>query len=63
FKLRFPGSKIIYIGDGETDKCPSQFVDYVYPKKGSPLHKFCAEKEIPHTPFSDFNEILKRIKT
>ena len=53
--------KIVYFGDGETDKCASNYVDHVYPRQNSVLHKYCEQKGISHTPFTSFTVILQDI--
>jgi len=47
----------IYIGDGYSDTCPSQFVDYLFAKKS--LLKFCESNRISYFPFNNFNDVQK----
>ena len=47
--------KIIYIGDGYSDFCPSQFADIVFAK--NLLFQRCQQKGIPCIPFKDFSDI------
>ncbi len=49
----------IYIGDGLSDTCPAQFVDFIFAKKS--LLKFCEENRISYFPFKDFNDVKKII--
>ncbi|MDA3861412.1 MAG: MtnX-like HAD-IB family phosphatase [Melioribacteraceae bacterium] len=50
----------IYIGDGYSDTCPVQYVDYVFAKKT--LLKFCEKERISYYPFKNFKDIIKRIE-
>ncbi len=49
--------KIIFIGDGVTDVCVSQYSDLVYAKKGSYLEKQLISKKVHYIPFEKFEEI------
>ena len=46
-------SQIIGIGDGFADRCLVQFADKTYARQDSFLHKFCLERGLPHTPFTE----------
>jgi len=45
----------IYIGDGYSDTCPAQFVDYLFAKNS--LLKFCEKNRISYFPFKNFSDI------
>lgn len=47
--------KIIYIGDGYSDFCPSKFADIVFAK--NLLFQRCQQKGIPCIPYKDFSDI------
>ena len=47
--------KIIYIGDGYSDFCPSRYADMVFGKKI--LYQRCEQEGTPCLPFKDFSEI------
>lgn len=47
--------KIIYIGDGYSDFCPSRYADVVFAKKI--LYERCEQEGIPCMLFDDFSEI------
>ena len=47
--------KIIYIGDGYSDFCPSRYADVVFAKKI--LYQRCEREGTPCMPFDDFSEI------
>jgi 2-hydroxy-3-keto-5-methylthiopentenyl-1-phosphate phosphatase len=51
--------KIIYIGDGYSDFCPSRYADIVFAKKL--LFQKCEKEGTPCVQFKDFNEINKYI--
>ncbi|MBZ0200558.1 MAG: MtnX-like HAD-IB family phosphatase [Ignavibacteriaceae bacterium] len=50
----------IYIGDGNSDKYPVQFCDYIFAKKG--LLKFCEAENIPFFPYTTFYDVIKRFE-
>ncbi len=50
----------IYIGDGFSDTCPAQFCDFIFAKKS--LLKFCEQKRISYYPFTNFKDVIERIK-
>jgi 2,3-diketo-5-methylthio-1-phosphopentane phosphatase len=53
--------KIIYIGDGHSDICPSRCADLVFAK--DVLLQTCEEEgTISYRPFSDFGEIFQYLK-
>lgn len=51
---------IIYIGDGYSDKCPVEFCDFIFAKRD--LLKYCEMNRITFFPFSDFNDVRKKIE-
>lgn len=50
----------IYIGDGYSDTCPVQYVDYIFAKKT--LLKFCEKERISYYPYKNFKDIINRIE-
>jgi len=50
----------IYIGDGHSDPCPIEYVDYIFAKKD--LLKHCELNRISYFPFEDFNSIQTAIE-
>jgi len=50
----------VYIGDGNSDKYPVQFCDYIFAKKS--LLKFCEVERIPFFPYTTFNDVIKRFE-
>lgn len=49
----------IYIGDGYSDTCPVQFVDFIFAKKT--LLKFCEKERISYFPYKNFKDVIARI--
>ena len=54
--------KIIYIGDGLTDRCIADKVDILFAKQNSILEQYCNKKSINHIIFKNFNDILQDVK-
>ncbi len=50
----------IYIGDGYSDTCAVQYVDFIFAKKT--LLKFCEKERISYYPFKNFKDVVNRIK-
>ncbi|MBS4023835.1 MAG: MtnX-like HAD-IB family phosphatase [Dethiobacter sp.] len=55
-RVRGKGSRIIYIGDGHSDRCASDVADVVFAKDA--LAEYCRKKGTAYIPFTDFNDIL-----
>ncbi|MCK5085877.1 MAG: 2-hydroxy-3-keto-5-methylthiopentenyl-1-phosphate phosphatase, partial [Melioribacteraceae bacterium] len=49
----------IYIGDGLSDTCPAQFVDFIFAKRS--LLKFCEKNRISYFPYNNFYDIKNRL--
>jgi 2-hydroxy-3-keto-5-methylthiopentenyl-1-phosphate phosphatase len=49
--------KVVYIGDGLSDKCAVQEADFVFAKND--LRKFCVKKKIKHYSFRDFSDVIQ----
>jgi len=49
----------IYIGEGFSDTCPAQHCDFIFAKDS--LLKYCEINRITYFPYSDFNDIIKKI--
>lgn len=50
----------IYIGDGISDICASQFCDYIFAKKQ--LLKYCEKNRISYYPYDNFYNVIKKIE-
>jgi 2-hydroxy-3-keto-5-methylthiopentenyl-1-phosphate phosphatase len=57
YKNRF--DKVIYIGDGLTDRCVADLADVLYVKSKSSLEKYCRENNIKYTSFASFRDIYQ----
>lgn len=49
----------VYVGDGFTDTCPAQYCDFIFAKDS--LLKYCEINRITYFPFTDFNDVIKKI--
>ena len=45
-----------YIGDGFSDTCPAQYVDFIYAKRT--LLKYCETNRISYYPFNNFDDVI-----
>ncbi len=52
---------IVYVGDGISDRCPVQFADMVFAKKG--LIAYCQEANISYFEFSTFADVQRRLES
>ncbi len=50
----------IYIGDGFSDRCPIEYVDYIFAKEH--LLKHCELNRISYTPFKNFKDIITSLQ-
>ncbi len=50
----------VYIGNGQSDSCPIQYCDFIFAKDS--LLKFCEVNRITYFPYSDFNDVIKRME-
>lgn len=49
----------VYIGDGNSDKHPAQYCDFIFAKDD--LLKFCERERISFFPYVNFNDVIKRL--
>ncbi|HEX7400920.1 MAG TPA: MtnX-like HAD-IB family phosphatase [candidate division Zixibacteria bacterium] len=56
-RLRGKTKRVIYIGDGLSDKCAVREADFVFAKKD--LRKFCEKSDIQHIPYRNFGDIIR----
>ncbi len=54
------GYRVIFIGDGPSDRCPASVADIVFAKGF--LRNFCVEKKINFYEFADFDDVSKKMK-
>lgn len=50
----------VYIGDGNSDKHPAQFCDFIFAKHG--LLKYCEMERITFFPYASFDDVIKRLE-
>ncbi len=55
--------KVVYIGDGMSDRCGARAADVVFAKRGRELIDYCKEHDIAHREYDDFSEIMHEFKT
>jgi 2-hydroxy-3-keto-5-methylthiopentenyl-1-phosphate phosphatase len=48
--------KVVYIGDGLSDKCAVREADFVFAKND--LRKFCVKEDVEHYPFRNFKDVI-----
>ena len=56
-RLRGSYQRIIYIGDGYSDKCAAEHADVVFAKHS--LARLLTEKDVPYLPFESFDDIME----
>ena len=49
----------VFIGDGNSDKDPIEYVDFIFAKED--LLKHCEKQRITYYPFKDFNDVILRL--
>ena len=54
------GYTTIYIGDGNTDRCPAKEADIVFAK--GELEKFCHQEKMQFFPYRNLHEVYIRLK-
>ena len=55
--LKRAGQRVVYIGDGLSDKCAVTEADFVLAKDD--LRRFCEKEGIKHYPFHNFGEVIQ----
>ena len=50
----------IYIGDGNSDKDPALYCDFIFAKKG--LLKFCEKESITYFPYDNLDEVVSKLE-
>ena len=53
---RARGAKVVYVGDGATDECPSVRADVLFARAG--LLRFAKKEEVPAVPFETFLDVI-----
>jgi len=55
--LKGAKQKVVYIGDGLSDRCAVQEADFVFAKND--LRKFCVKESIKHFTFRGFKDVIR----
>ncbi len=58
---RSDGRRVVYIGDGYTDLCPSRFADALFAT--GRLAEACEQSGLPFYPFKTFHDVRQRLDT
>jgi len=58
---RETAKKILYIGDGLTDRCAVHKADLLFAKEGRSLAEHCKANGAPYIPFAGFDDIVRYI--
>ena len=61
-KAKQAGFKVIYVGDGLSDRCGADAADIVFAKIGRDLERYCDDQKLPHHKFDNFKDVLEIIK-
>lgn len=59
-QLAKPQEKIVYIGDGYSDRCGAQEADIVFAKHD--LAKWCEEMQVKYFHYENFEQVLSRLQ-
>jgi len=59
--LRRPDQKVVYIGDGLSDKCAIGEADFVFAKND--LKSFCGKQKISYFEFKNFKDVISIFKS
>lgn len=59
YRYREQGYYIIYVGDGNSDRCPCETADLVFAK--GQLLEFCRERGIDHIEFRNFRDVEREV--
>jgi len=62
-RAKAAGYKVVYIGDGLSDRCGADAADIVFARTGRDLENYCDEQQLPHHKFNDFSDVLEVLKT
>jgi 2,3-diketo-5-methylthio-1-phosphopentane phosphatase len=52
-----PGDRLVYLGDGISDRCAARMADLVFARDG--LAEYLDQQGVPYVPFEDFNEVRR----
>jgi 2,3-diketo-5-methylthio-1-phosphopentane phosphatase len=58
-KYKADGYYVVYIGNGLSDRCPSEYADYVFAK--GELLNYCRENGVESTAFRNFRDVEREL--
>jgi 2-hydroxy-3-keto-5-methylthiopentenyl-1-phosphate phosphatase len=58
--LQREGHKVLFCGDGTSDRHGADAADAVFAREGGSLVRYCSERAIPHVVFRTFDEVMDR---
>jgi 2-hydroxy-3-keto-5-methylthiopentenyl-1-phosphate phosphatase len=59
-RRRVEGQRLVYLGDGISDRCAAQMADLVFARTG--LAEYLGERRVPFVPFDDFVGIRRELE-
>lgn len=59
-RLAHPDARIIYIGDGVSDRCPAEHADIIFAKGSLAAH--CNANRLPHYPFRTLDDVVRQLR-
>jgi 2-hydroxy-3-keto-5-methylthiopentenyl-1-phosphate phosphatase len=59
-RRRRDGQRLVYVGDGISDRCAAQMADLVFARDG--LAEYLAERRVPFVPFEDFVGVRRELE-
>lgn len=59
-RLAHPDARIIYIGDGVSDRCPAGHADIIFAKDR--LAAYCNAERLPHYPFKTLGDVSRQLR-
>ena len=51
--------RVVYCGDGWSDRCAAGVAPELFAVAGSSLARYCSERDVPHTEFDDYRQVLE----
>jgi len=60
-RARADGRRVIFVGDGASDRCAIGRADVLCAVRGSLLERACRERHTPHVPFDTLDEVLRAL--
>lgn len=54
-----PARRVVYCGDGWGDRCAAGVAPELFAVAGSNLARYCKDRDVPHTEFDDYRQVLE----